>query len=117
MKVVVTGGRDKNDYNSHRMVRAVLDTLSHTTEVHVGDCSTGIDKIATDYCERNDMLGAIHQADWDRHGKAAGPIRNREMLEDAGKDAIVIAFPGGRGTENCVKQAKELGMIVLRVEV
>jgi hypothetical protein len=36
-------------------------------------------------------------ADWEKHGKAAGPLRNEEMLIDY-KPKRVIAFPGGKGT-------------------
>lgn len=41
----------------------------------------------------------VFEADWDRHGKGAGPIRNREManfLTD--KRAIALMAPGGKGT-------------------
>ncbi|MBR0908260.1 hypothetical protein [Bradyrhizobium liaoningense] len=38
-------------------------------------------------------------AAWVRHGNAAGPIRNGQMLRD-GKPGLVVAFPGGRGTRN-----------------
>lgn len=113
MKIVVTGGRDKKDFKNVKLVHDVLDPFRFLIDkVFVGDAD-GVDKTT-----RKMFLDAIvYHANWDLHGNAAGPIRNREMLEAAGKDAIVIAFPGGRGTENCVKQAKELGMIVLRVEL
>jgi len=57
-------------------------------------------------------------ADWRRHGRAAGPIRNRLLLEQALVEAqahtspafsasvLVIAFPGGAGTASLVQQAR-----------
>ena len=57
-------------------------------------------------------------ADWRRHGRAAGPIRNRLLLEQALVEAqahtspafsasvLVIAFPGGPGTASLVQQAR-----------
>jgi len=57
-------------------------------------------------------------ADWHRHGRAAGPIRNRLLLEQALLEAqahtsppfsasvLVIAFPGGAGTASLVQQAR-----------
>jgi hypothetical protein len=57
-------------------------------------------------------------ADWRRHGRAAGPIRNRLLLEQALVEAqahtcpafsasvLVIAFPGGAGTTSLVQQAR-----------
>jgi hypothetical protein len=53
-----------------------------------------------------------YPADWQKHGKAAGPIRNRQMLED-GKPDLVIAFSGGRGTANMISQARAAGVKVL----
>ncbi|WP_231596390.1 SLOG family protein [Synechococcus sp. CBW1108] len=59
-------------------------------------------------------------ADWRRHGRAAGPIRNRELLElaisraDALSSAaapvsvLVVAFPGGAGTASLVREARRL---------
>ena len=54
------------------------------------------------------------QADWNAHGRAAGPIRNKRMLME-GKPDLVVAFPGGRGTENMKKQAKDAGVPVREV--
>ena len=59
-------------------------------------------------------------ADWRRHGRAAGPIRNRELLEQAIAKAVahtspgslasvlVVAFPGGPGTASLVREARHM---------
>jgi predicted Rossmann-fold nucleotide-binding protein len=59
-------------------------------------------------------------AAWERHGRAAGPIRNRELLELAVAEALansspvvstsvlVLAFPGGSGTASLVRQARRM---------
>ena len=59
-------------------------------------------------------------ADWRRHGRAAGPIRNRELLEQAVGRAVihcspgcltsvlVVAFPGGAGTASLVREARRM---------
>ena len=59
-------------------------------------------------------------ADWRRHGRAAGPIRNRELLQQAIARAeahtspgclasvLVVAFPGGSGTASLVQQARRM---------
>lgn len=54
------------------------------------------------------------RADWDNHGRAAGPVRNARMLE--WKPDIVIAFAGGRGTADMVRRAKAAGIRVVEVE-
>jgi len=60
----------------------------------------------------------VMPAEWGRHGRAAGPIRNRELLEQAIARAVahtspghhasvlVVAFPGGAGTASLVQQAR-----------
>jgi hypothetical protein len=56
-------------------------------------------------------------AAWSEHGRAAGPIRNRQMLERSlelasalplGAGLLVVAFPGSRGTASLVDQARRL---------
>jgi hypothetical protein len=56
---------------------------------------------------------AAFPADWKRHGKSAGPLRNQEML-DAAPD-LVIAFPGGRGTADMVRRAKSVNVKVIEI--
>lgn len=55
-----------------------------------------------------------YPADWKRHGKSAGPIRNQLMLYET-QPHIVVAFPGGRGTADMVRKAKHRGGKVIEV--
>lgn len=53
----------------------------------------------------------VHDADWNEYGRAAGPIRNQEMV-DAGAD-VCLAFPtGGPGTRDCMRRARDAGIRV-----
>lgn len=56
-------------------------------------------------------------ANWDKYGKAAGPIRNRQILDT--KPDLVIAFhynyKQSRGTKDCVEQAMRRGINVILV--
>ncbi len=115
MNLVVTGGRDYDKAG----LSSIINILNPEV-VFVGDCPTGADDMAREYCADAGVNFLVYRADWKKHGKAAGPIRNKEMLLDADKrsggDFIVVAAPGGRGTENCIMQAREMGHIVLRIE-
>jgi hypothetical protein len=73
----------------------------------------GADKLARQWAEDRGVPVATYPAEWDRHGVSAGPIRNRQMLED-GKPDMVLAFPGGKGTANMVEQAHRAGVLVVR---
>jgi len=74
----------------------------------------GADHLAALWALRSKIPLVCYPAEWSKHGKKAGPIRNKQMLED-GKPTIVVAFPGGRGTANMVKQAKAAGVRVVEI--
>jgi UDP-N-acetylmuramoylalanine-D-glutamate ligase len=71
--------------------------------------------MASTWASLNGRGHVAFPADWKTHGKAAGPKRNRQMLDDAKPD-LVVAFPGGRGTDDMVNKAKSRGVPVVRVE-
>ena len=52
-------------------------------------------------------------AEWEKHGKAAGLIRNGEMARYAD---ILILYPGGRGTDNMKRQAEENGLKIIEIK-
>lgn len=110
MRIIVTGGRD---YKDQKKVDEVLDLLFPELVIEGG--ATGADELARIWCMKNKVEGKTYRANWTAHGKAAGPIRNRQMVEE-NPDAIVIAFPGGRGTQSCIEIAKSFGRLVFRVE-
>jgi hypothetical protein len=110
--VVVTGGRD---YASRTFVFAALCELHEkrpiTLLVHGG--APGADMFAKEWAERMDVALMEFPADWQKHGRRAGPIRNREMLKKSYPD-LVVAFLGGRGTASTVGYAEEMGYPVWR---
>lgn len=117
--VIVTGGRD---YDDPIMVDEILDFLRPDLLVE-GGCKTGADKFARDWAyESRESGGRVISdtvdAEWNKYGRSAGPVRNLAMVSKYARkeNVIIVAFPGGSGTANCVKNAKELNMIVLKVE-
>lgn len=75
----------------------------------------GADRFGGDWAAIEHCLLEEFPAAWEHHGRAAGPIRNRQMLKE-GKPDLVIAFPGGNGTANMVKQARQAGVEVIEIE-
>jgi len=124
-RLLVTGGRDLADAE---VVWTPLWMAIHKQEqmilVH-GACESGADLYAHEWIElpgqqwnrrpltAQEKMHRVarlvveerHPADWTRLGKAAGPIRNQEMV-DAGAD-MVYAFPtpASRGTLDCMARA------------
>lgn len=109
MRVIVCGGRDYKDYEK---VATVLSALKWSVVI-VHGAATGADTLAAKYAEAAARPSEAFPARWGIHGKKAGPLRNQQML-DAGAD-MVIAFPGGRGTEDMKQRAREAGIPVLEV--
>lgn len=113
MKVLVTGGRDYSDWQK---VYAVLDSIKDPVpSVIIQGGARGADYLARDWA--NSRLIPLHtyKADWKKYGKAAGPIRNKIMLEQGNPD-LVVAFPGGNGTKNMIEQARRANVKIMIVE-
>lgn len=127
MRVIVCGSRTFTDYGT---VASVLDglfveyyswgpeVLSDLTIIAGGH--KGADGLAVHWAERNHATFEIFDADWSRYNAAAGPIRNRAML-DSGCD-LVVAFIDkplyeSAGTKNMVLQARKAGVKTIVIEV
>lgn len=122
--VIVTGSRDLTNRQKFtkeqlekfkRYVFEVLDrnhALTPITLLVQGDAN-GADILAKEWAKDRGVKCNEHPADWKTHGKAAGPIRNIEMLETY-PEARVLAFPMGlsKGTRHCIKEAKRRCMNV-----
>lgn len=83
------------------------------SEWRVGDCPTGVDANVATRLKLQPLH--IYTAKWHRHGKDAGPIRNKEMLSRPRPAGLLLAFPAksSRGTLNTVRQAMELNIDVI----
>ena len=75
----------------------------------VNGAATGADEEGERWAERNGIPVKRIPADWEKHGRAAGPIRNAQMARYA--DAVAL-FPGGRGTESMRREAEKASLTV-----
>ena len=110
MRLIVCGGRS---YADRARVNAILDRVERERGIDaiIQGGADGADRWAAEWGWDHRKLVASYAADWDRHGRAAGPIRNQEMVDDAEADAV-IAFPGGSGTADLVRRAQAAGLPV-----
>jgi hypothetical protein len=80
------------------------------TEV-VSGCAMGADRHGESWADDLGIPIQRYPADWRANGKAAGPIRNRQMAECA--EALIVAWDGAsRGTKNMIMEAKRRGLRV-----
>jgi hypothetical protein len=110
MKVIVAGGRNFVPRQRHTEWLIQMLTSIRTTEVVSGGCS-GADFFGESVAGIIGIPFKRFNAEWNKYGKSAGPIRNEEMAQYA--DACIL-FPGGRGTANMEKTARQQGIKVIK---
>lgn len=77
--------------------------------------ATGADEFAREWAQARGLEYRTFPADWKKYNKAAGYVRNRQMLEE-GRPEAVIAFKGGKGTRMMVAIAKGAGVPTRHIE-
>jgi len=94
MKIIIAGGRN---YQFTDKDVEKLNSIKHLTTEIVSGGAKGVDSEGERWAKSNGIPVKMFKADWNQYGRAAGPIRNKQMAQYA--DAIVL-FPGGSGTDN-----------------
>jgi hypothetical protein len=108
MKIIATGGRA---YKDAAYVNTVLSEIRPTI-ICIGD-ARGLDKLVLEWAKAHSCPVKIYKAEWDKYGLAAGPLRNKKMIEENRDAEKLIAFPGGLGTKNCIQQASRAGIAIV----
>jgi hypothetical protein len=124
LNIVITGGRHFDDARAiWSALDEIIDRLCGHRIFQSVTClklfhgeAPGTDSLAGIYSTEKGIPVVGVGANWKKLGRAAGPERNRRMLEaalqDAGGDGsvVLISFPGGKGTENCIETALSMGI-------
>lgn len=98
MKVIIAGSRSIVSLGV--VNKAVKDSGFNITEIVSGHAK-GTDKLGEQYGLLNQIPVKVFPADWDKYGKAAGPMRNRKMADYA--DAAIIVWDGvSKGTKHMI---------------
>lgn len=110
-RVLACGGRDFKD--RERVWRSLdhLDSTHGIVTMIQGE-APGADQLAALWAIARKKELMCFPANWPKHGKSAGPIRNQKMLKE-GRPDIAIAFPGGPGTADMVARLKKAGIEVI----
>jgi hypothetical protein len=83
MRVLVCGGRDFTDQTLLERTLHGLHRARVFTALIEGD-APGADRMAGAWAEVQGIDHEVFRADWAGRGTKAGPIRNQQMLEEAG---------------------------------
>jgi hypothetical protein len=117
VRIIFTGSRKWTGVYGEARVGEVLINLEafcaviNTPLVIIhGDCPEGLDTIVERWAVRRGYVPEQYPAKWDVYGKAAGPIRNQDMVNDGADMCLGFPLPDSRGTVDCMRRARLAGI-------
>lgn len=110
-RVVVAGGREFTPTQPQEAYVLSLLRENQATEIVSGGCR-GADAMGVRLAGVLGIPVKTFLADWNKYGKSAGPLRNREMAVYAD---LAIILPGGRGTHSMLMEASRAGKRIITV--
>jgi hypothetical protein len=117
-RILVTGSRDFTDFGTiYEAIQNAAFGVEDRDIVVVHGNARGADKLARLAAIKLGFRHEPHPADWDGYGRAAGFIRNAEMV-NLGADICLAVFQSGagnRGTNHCSGLAVQAGIPVTRI--
>lgn len=104
MKIAIVGSRT---FENLQLVRDIVAALPANSIVVSGG-APGVDTVAVRAAEARGLKTLVIRADWDKLGRAAGPIRNSEIVNAADQ---ILAFWDGKssGTADTIGRAMRSG--------
>jgi hypothetical protein len=125
--IVTTGSRDLS-WPLPRIEQALSGAAGgQVVRLLIHGGARGADALAGEAARQLGWPVQVIRANWACYGHAAGPIRNRRMLlqarqvaSDCAAEVLVLGFPGGSGTEDCLRHARLLrrsGVGAIRIEL
>ena len=116
--IVVTGDRCYSDVDLISEVLGIYRKKYPKLEIIQGG-ATGVDTIALTYAQHFKIPCQSFKANWKMWGRAAGPLRNQEMLDD-GNPSLVLAFHNNisksKGTKDMIKRCVDRHVLVLLID-
>ena len=83
--------------------------------VLVSGGAVGADSLAERYAKEHNLQIIVFKPDWNKHGKAAGFIRNTNIIEEA--DEIIAFWDGiSNGTRDSISKARKMNKPLVEVK-
>jgi len=114
-RILICGDRNYQDWIK---VQEYLDTISRTTIIIHGG-ARGADSLAGNLATSLKMKVIKFPANWDKYGKAAGVLRNQQMLDEGHPDLVVYFhkdIENSKGTRDMLKRATDSGIRTINGE-
>jgi hypothetical protein len=109
-RLLVCGSRDWGDLDTIAEVLAAYIGRPHMVVIH--GAARGADSLAGEVAEDYGWDVRAFPADWERHGKRAGILRNLMMLDERPDRVIAFQRNGSRGTQHTIDEARRRGIPV-----
>lgn len=115
---LITGSRDFPGDRAH-VIYETLDAYlaEHDDLVMINGCARGADAICLGWAASRGVEVEKYPANWNQYGRAAGPIRNKAMLNrllyKGGTDVFAFFYGDpaeSRGTADMVKQCERANL-------
>ncbi len=113
-KLAIVGSRRFHDYD---LMKKILDPYLKQIKHIISGGAMGADTLAQRYAKDNGLAIKIYYPDWEKHGKAAGVIRNTCIVAEC-DGMLAFAYPDSKGTRDSVKKAirKRVDVVVIELE-
>ena len=104
MRIAIIGSRG---FSSYKLLSEVLEKYESNISLVVSGGARGADTVGENWAKRRDIPVKIFKPDWDRYGKSAGYVRNKEIISNC--DGCIVFWDGeSTGAQHSFKLCKEL---------
>ena len=109
VKLAIVGSRSFTDAAAFEAIIDAWIAAHGVPDTIVTGDATGVDAMARAYATEHGLALSVHKAQWNVAERAAGPLRNAEIVREC---TAMLALPSntGRGTQNAIKQALKAGI-------
>lgn len=112
----IVGCRKYMNWNNFiKIINDYVDRIGMPDQIVSGGAK-GVDSMAARYATENNIPLINHPPDWDKHGRAAGPIRNSQIVKEC---THILALPSkdSIGTLDTIKKARAKNLDVTVVNI
>jgi hypothetical protein len=108
MKCIIAGSRTITDPLE---LEKAIKLSGFSIDLVISGGAKGVDQLGIDWAGINGISVKIFKPDWKKYGKAAGPIRNSNMAEEA--EGLILCWDGlSRGSKDMLNKANAKGLKV-----
>lgn len=109
--LLIAGGRDFSNYDllARRCAAYIAENCGVQEPTILSGCASGADSLGEQFAMEYQLQCRFFPAQWEKFGRAAGPMRNRQMAQVA--DGAVVFWDGrSRGTRSMIGYLRQMGV-------